>query len=402
MGTSGQVRILTHCDVQNARHPIGIGNASMRKTFKYRLLGNKGIFDKADNWLMLCRHLYNAALEQRISMYHQDKGHISYYSQNKQLPELKEAFPEYKEVGSHVLQNVINRLDRAYMAFFRRVKAGNGKAGFPRFKGRNRYNGFTFPDSSGWKLEGKYLTIRNIGRFKLRLSRPVEGNIKTVTIRREATGKWYACFSCDNVPEKRLEKSNATIGIDVGIKSLCVDSEGLITDNPHYLRESEKLLRRRQRRLSRRVKGSNRRSKARVLVAKTYEKVAMQRNDFLHKLANQYITQYGVIFIEDLNIKGMVRNHHLSKSITDSSWGKFFELLNWKAEEAGRIVTKIPRFEPSSKTCSACGAINQELKLSDRQWVCKSCGVLHDRDYNAAKNISAVGQTVQELTYASR
>ena len=145
-----------------------------------------------------------------------------------------------------------------------------------------------------------------------------------------------------------------------------------------------------------------------MLVAKAHEKVTNQRNHFLHKIANYYITNYGVIYIEDLNIKGMVKNHHLAKSINDASWGKFFEMSNYKAEEAGRLVIKVPRFEPTSKTCSACGAINQELKLSDRQWVCKSCGVLHDRDYNAAKNIhvvgmeifkSRVGQTLQELMY---
>jgi putative transposase len=138
-----------------------------------------------------------------------------------------------------------------------------------------------------------------------------------------------------------------------------------------------------------------------LLVAKAHEKVTNQRNDFLHKVANHYITNYGVICIEDLNIKGMSKNHHLAKSISDASWGKFFELLSYKAEEAGRLVIKVPRFEPTSKTCSQCGAVNQELKLSDRQWVCKSCGVLHDRDYNAAKNICRVGQTLQESTYGN-
>ena len=371
----------------------------MRKTYKYRIYANREVLGKADNWLCLCRRLYNTALEQRIAIYHQNKGSISCYSQINQLPELKEGFPEYKEVGSQVLQEVLERLDKAYKGFFRRVKI-EAKAGFPRFKGRDRYGSFTL-SQSGWKIDGKYLTIRNIGRFKLRLSRPIEGNIKTVTIRRETTGKWHACFSCDNVPERVLEKSINSIGIDVGIKSFLVDSEGNKVDNPAYFRQSEKLLRSRQRRLCRRLKGSNRRGKARLLVAKAHEKVKNQRNDFLHKVANQYIAQYGVIFIEDLYIKGMVRNHHLSKSIADSSWGKFFEMLTWKAAEAAREVIRIPRFEPSSKTCSDCGAINKGLKLNDRQWVCQACGVLHDRDYNAAKNINRVGQALQEQTYAN-
>ena len=203
------------------------------------------------------------------------------------------------------------------------------------------------------------------------------------------------------MPERKLEPSDKTVGIDVGIKSFSVDSDEHMKYNPAYFRHAEKQLRVRQRVLSRRVKGSQGRKEARLLVAKAHEKVANQRNHFLHRIANHYITNYGVICIEDLNINGMSKNHHLAKSIHDASWGKFFEMLNYKAEEAGRLVIKVPRFEPTSKTCSACGAINQELTLSDRQWVCKSCGVLHDRDYNAAKNIRRVGQTLQELTYGT-
>jgi putative transposase len=371
----------------------------MKKTYKYRLLGNKQTFIKADEWLMLCQRLYNTALEQRISIYRQHKETISCYSQINQLPEVRSEFPEYQAVGSQVLQDVIERLDKAYKAFFRRVKNGGGKAGFPRFRSRDRYDSFTLKQS-GWKLDGKYLTIRNVGRFKLRLSRTIEGDIKTVSVRREV-GKWYVCFSCDKVPERKLEPCTKDIGIDVGIKSFSVDSDEHREFNPAYFRHAEEQLRVRQRILSKRVKGSHGRKDARLLVAKAHEKVANRRNHFLHKVANHYITNYGVIYIEDLNIKGMSKNHHLAKSIHDVSWGKFFEMLNYKAEEAGRLVIKVPRFEPTSKTCSACGAINQELTLSDRQWVCKTCGVLHDRDYNAAKNIRRVGQTLQELTYAS-
>ncbi len=370
----------------------------MRKTFKYRLLGSKCTINKVENWLNLCCRLYNVALEQRITIYRQNKGSISCYNQIKQLPELKVAFPEYSEVGSQVLQDVIERLDKAYKSFFRRVKNGSDKPGFPRFKGKDRYDSFTLKQA-GWKLDGKYLTTKNIGRFKLKLSRPIEGNIKNITIRRESTDKWYACFSCNKVPEYKLEPSDKVIGIDVGIKSFCVDSDGNKVDSPAYFRHAEKQLRVRQRVLSRRVKGSQRRKNAQLLVAKAHGKVANQRNDFLHKVANHYIANYGVICIEDLNIKGMVKNHHLAKSINDASWGEFFEMLNYKAEEAGRTVIKVSQFEPTSKTCSECGAINQELTLSDRQWVCKSCGILHDRDYNAAKNIRRVGQTLQELTY---
>ena len=375
----------------------------MRKTFRYRLLGGKTVFQKANNWLYLCRRLYNTALEQRISIYKQNKTTISCYDQINQLPDLKNGFPEYKDVGSQVLQEVLERLDKAYKSFFRRIKEGKVKkeVGFPRFKGRYRYDSFTLKNT-GWKLNDKHLTIKNIGRFKLRLSREIQGDIKTVTIRRDDTGKWYVSFSCDNVPERKLPVLDTAIGLDVGIKSFLVDSEGNKVDNPKYYRKAQNLLRRRQRKFNRRVKGSHRRRKARLLVARAHDKVKNQRNDFLHKLANRYVDNYGTLVFEDLNIKGMVKNHCLAKSISDSSWGKFYELCAWKAAEAGRQVVRIPRFEPSSKRCSDCGAINQALKLSDRTWVCKSCGALHDRDYNAAINIRrvGVGQALQEVTYA--
>jgi putative transposase len=174
----------------------------------------------------------------------------------------------------------------------------------------------------------------------------------------------------------------------------------MVVDNPKYLKQSEKLLRVRQRTLSRRKKGSVRRKDAKILVSKCHEKVKNQRNDFLHKLANKYIQNYGTLVFEDLNIKGMVKNHHLAKSINDAGWGKFYELCAYKAEEAGRNIVRINRYEPTSKKCSVCGAINQELKLSDRKWVCKVCGATHHRDYNGAKNINTAGQAVQELTYA--
>jgi putative transposase len=358
------------------------------------------IFGKADEWLLLCQRLYNIALAQRIYIYRYNRKTISCYTQSKQLPELKEAFPEYQLVGSQVLLDVIQRLDKAYKAFFRRVKSGNGKAGFPRFKSIDRYHSFTLTQA-GWKLEGKYLIIRNVGRFKLRLSRPIEGNIKTVTIRRETSGNWYVCFSCDNVTERKLAPSVKAIGVNVGIKSFVVDSDGHREFNPAFFRQAEKQLSVRQRVLCRRVKNSNGRKDARILVAKAQEKVSNQRNDFLHKVATRYITNYSVIYIEDLNISGMIKNNHLAKSINDASWGKFFKLLNYKAEEAARKVVKVPRFEPTSKTCNECGAINHELTLADRQWVCKSCATSHDRDYNAAKNIHRVGQTLQEQTYGT-
>jgi putative transposase len=368
----------------------------MRRTFKYRLLGNKMAFNKLDTWLYLCRYLYNVALSQRISIYRQNKGRIRKNEQQSQLPELKMEFPEYKEINSQTLQQVVERLDNNIECFFRRIKEGAKKASFPRFKSQNRYNSFVLKQF-GWKLNGKYLMITNVGKFKIRLSRPVEGDIKTITIRKEHNN-WYACFSCNNVPEKKLPKLDTIVGLDVGIKSFLVDSDGNVTDNPRYLKNSEAILRRRHKSFDRSKKGSKRKSDARILLSKAYEKVKNQRNDFLHKLSTQYVKNYGTLVFENLNIKGLVMNSRMSKAISDVGWGYFYEYCAYKAEEAGRQIIQINRFEPTSKTCSECGAINEKLHLGDRKWVCLSCGVLHDRDHNAAKNIKRVGQAQQALT----
>ena len=367
----------------------------MRKTYLYKAKTNKTTETNCTQWLELCRILYNLALEQRISIYRQHGKSISAVDQMAQLLDLKEAYPEFKVVGSQCLQDVIQRLDRAYKAFFQRIREGNGKSGFPRFKSRNRYDSFTLKQA-GWKLEGRYLYIKNVGRFKLFLSRPVDGDIKTVTIRRSSTGKWFIAFSCDNVPVKEVSETDAEVGIDVGITHFCVDSDGNQIQNPKYLRQSEKLLRRRQRSLSRKKKGSNKRRKARTLVAKAHEKVTNQRKDFLHKAANYYIENNQTIYIENLNIKGMVRNRHLARSIADSSWGMFFNLLSYKAAEAGRTVIKVTP-NGTSQICSGCGE-KVPKSLSVRLHQCPFCNLCLDRDHNASLNILRFGQTRQALT----
>ncbi len=367
----------------------------MRRTYQYRAKISKQTEKNCLEWLELCRTLYNLALEQRISIYRQYGKTISANEQKKQLPELKMAFPEFKTVGSQVLQDVIERVDRAFQGFYVRLNQRNGKAGFPRFKSRNRYDSFTLKQA-GWRLEGRYLYVRNLGRFKLFLSRPVEGDIKTVTIRRTSTGKWFASFSCDNVPAREYPATTREVGIDVGIKSFCVDSDGSQINNPEYLKQSLKLLRRRQRSLSRKKKGSNRRNKARLLVTSAHEKIANQRKDFLHKLANYYIQRYQTIYIEDLNIKGMVRNRHLARSISDSSWGMFFNMLSSKAEEAGRTVVKVPPHN-TSQICSGCGE-KVPKSLSVRVHRCPFCNLVLDRDINASLNILRLGQSLQAST----
>ena len=364
----------------------------MRRTFQYRVQLSKTSETNCLHWLEQCRILYNLALEQRIMVYRQTRKSISLYTQQSQLPELKEAFPDFKIVGSQCLQDVLDRLDKAFQAFFQRVK--KGKAGFPRFKSFGRYDSLTLKQS-GWKLEGRYLHLAKIGRLKLYLSRPIEGEIKTVTIRRTTTGKWFVSFSCDEVKPRIFPPTDKAVGLDVGIKSFAVDSEGKVVENPKYLRESLKTLRVHQRKLSRRIKGSRRRHKVRIQLAQLHEKVANQRKDFLHKTANHYIHTFKYIAVEDLNIAGMVRNHHLALSIQDSSWGTFFNLLSCKAVEANRVLVKINPYGTSQR-CSSCGE-NVPKKLAQRTHHCPSCGVILDRDFNAALNIRS-GRSVQALS----
>jgi putative transposase len=317
------------------------------------------------------------------------------YAQKRELPSLKDAFPEYKAVGSQCLQEVIERLGKTYQAFFRRFKDGDEKAGFPRFKGRNRYDSFTLTQA-GWKLDGRYLTIRNVGTFKIRLSRPIEGKIKTITIRRSRTNKWYVCFSCDNVPNKPLPPSDKIIGIDVGLESFLAISDGTKIGNPRFFKKSQDILAKRQQNLSRKVKGSTRRDKAKFLVAKTYEKISNQRRDFHFKLANQLLKYYGTICIEKMN-GWNDDSKAMNRSMRDAAWFNFFDILCFKVEEAGRTIIKVPA-KNTSQMCSQCGEIVPK-DLSVRIHSCPHCGLILGRDINAALNILRLGQSLQVALY---
>ena len=360
----------------------------MKKTFKYRTKLNQKTLEKAENWLSLCRQLYNDYLEQRIIAYKTEKKSISCYDQIKQLPQLKKTNPEYKQVNSQALQDVVERLNKAYQGFFRRVK-NKEKAGFPRFKGQNRYDSFTLKQT-GWKLQENQLTIQKIGTFKIILHRPLEGDIKTITIRKDLTNKWFVCFSCDNVPQKLFPKTNKEIGIDVGCESFLTDSNGQKIDNPRFFKKSQDILKMRQQRLSQKVKGSNRRNKIRLLVAKIHQKISNQRKDFHFKVANKLIKENDRIYIEKLKNWKTFRN--LNRSMRDVAWFQFFNILHFKAEEAGRGVIEVPA-KNTSQLCSKCGRI-VEKDLSVRVHKC-SCGLEIDRDWNAALNILRAGAALQ-------
>jgi putative transposase len=361
----------------------------MKKTFKYRIYANKETINNAKKWLELCRKLYNSALEEQINTYKETGKGISCNAQMLKLKPFKQKFPEYKQVGSQVLQDVLQRLDLAYKHFFRRVKNGDNP-GFPRFRGYDRYHSFTLKQA-GWKLVGKYLTIKNIGTFKIKLSRPIEGTIKTITIKRSSTDKWFVYFSCDNVPDRPLSYNEEEIGLDVGCESFITDSNGNKIENPRFINKAQESLTFRQQRLARRKKGSNRRKKARVLVAKVYEKIYNQRRNFHFKIANNLVKQFGFIYIENLHNWKTFRS--LNRSMRDVSWFGFFDILCFKAEEAGRQVIKVPA-KNTSQMCSSCGAIVKK-DLSVRVHNCPYCSLTIDRDFNSAINILRLGRSLR-------
>lgn len=360
----------------------------MKKTFQYRIKSNQQTYQKAEKWLSLCCQLYNNCLNERIIVYKERRENISQYDQMKRLPQLKKVFPEFKQVNSQTLQDVIQRLDKAYQGFFRRVK-NKEKAGFPRFKGQNRYDSFILKQT-GWKLQDKYLEIKNIGRFNIFLSRPIEGDVKTITIRRTLTNKWFVYFSCDNVSQKLLPKTNKETGIDVGCESFLTTSYGDKVNNPRFFKSSQAILKMRQQRLSQKTKGSNRRNKARLLVAKIHKKIFNQRKDFHFKTANKLIKEFDKIYIEKL--KNWKTFRGLNRSMRDVAWFQFFNILRFKAEEAGKEVIEVPA-DNTSQLCSKCGQI-VEKDLSIRIHKC-SCGLEIDRDWNAALNVFRLGQSLQ-------
>ena len=346
--------------------------------------------------LRRCRELYNAGLEERQEAWRRRGVSITAASQSAQLPDIKEIRPEYRDVHSQVLQDVLTRLDRAFQAFFRRVKSGD-TPGYPRFQGSNRYNSFTYKQfGNGATLDGildnGFLVLSKIGRIAMRWSRPIEGMPKTVTLSREADG-WYVCFSCADVPTQPLPSTGQETGIDLGIESFATLADGTMIHNPRCYRRAERRLKTAQRKVSRRKKGSTRRRKAVKLLAKAHQQVKRQRQDFQHKAALQLVRDYDTIYHEDLQTANMLKNHHLAKSIQDAGWSGFLSILSAKAVWAGRTVVAVPPAY-TSQTCSGCGAVVKK-GLSIRWHRCPDCGTSLHRDHNAAKNIERLGQSLQ-------
>ena len=371
-----------------------MSDEGLRKAYKYKLKPTTEQERELERVRRLCCRLYNTALEQRITAYRYCGVTLTCYQQQAELPDLKAAFPEYGEIHSQVVQDVLARLDKTYQAFFRRVKTGQ-TPGFPRFQGRHRYHSFTYKQyGNGARLENGFLVLSKIGRVAVRWSRPLEGTPKTVTVSREADG-WYACISCAEVPAQPLPPIGRETGIDVGLKVFLITADGDAVENPCHYRRAEKQLAKAQRRVSRRQKGSHRRRQAVDHLQRAHQTVQRQRADFHHKTALAVLRQYDTIYLEDLRVANLVRNRHLAKSISDAGWAQFRTILEAKAACAGRRVVAVPA-QFTSQDCSGCGE-RVPKSLSVRTHVCTTCGLVLDRDENAARNIQWAGQALRGL-----
>lgn len=368
----------------------------MLRAYRYKLNPNKEQIEMFEKHFGATRFVYNWGIEQKTKSYQEGKKTLTFLGLGPELVKLKKENIWMKEVNSQSLLASLKNLDNAYTRFFREKK------GFPKFKSKyNPNQSFQCPQHCSVDFDKGFLNIPKIKNIKTVFHRNFEGTIKTVTISRTASGKFYVSILVEDgkeLPIKlRLERSNA-VGVDMGLKDFVVTSDGDKIDNPKYLRKSEERLARRQIKLSKKKKGSNNRNKQRKKVAKLHEKIANQRKDFLHKVSHQIVHKnHGTICVEDLCVKGMVKNHKLAKSISDVGWGMFYNFLKYKSEWYGKNFLDIGQFEPSSKMCSVCGNIKSDLKLSDREWACSKCGTKHDRDINAAVNIKNMAFTNQNL-----
>lgn len=363
-----------------------------RKTFKYKLQPTPVQAAQLGATLRVCRELYNAALQERRDAWKMRRVSVTYYQQKVELPEIRANREDCAAIHSQVLQDVVLRVHRTFQAFFRRVQNGE-KPGYPRFKGRNHYHSFTYPQwGNGASLAGNTLLLSKIGYIEVCWSRPLEGTPKTVSIIEEADG-WYVCFSCADVPVQSLPLTGEETGVDLGLESFLTLANGEQIPNPRHYRKAERALGYSQRRKDRRKKGSKRRRKAVLLLRKKYQKVARQRRDFHHKTALSLLKQYDTVYYEALQVANMAQNEHLAKSIYGAGWSQFCSILTFKAENAGKRAVAVPPAY-TSQVCSGCGVLVQK-GLSVRWHECPDCGASLHRDHNAALNIQWVGQTHQ-------
>lgn len=366
----------------------------MLRSFKYRLLPTEDQAALIDKHINYCRFVYNLALETKIYAWKSASKTLSCYDLTKQLTELKNTDCKWlNEVTAMSLESSVAHLDFAYKSFF---KGG----GFPKFKKKTNFGSVTF--RQGCKVDNDLVFLPKIKYVKFIKHREIaDGEIRTTVVSKTPTGRYFVSIliKCEaEIPEKKPVIADTSVGVDIGVKTFAVLSDGISYGNPKYLQESLTRLKKELRTLSRRYQRSkkvNEQSKGwhkqKMVVAKVYEKIYNKRKDFAHKISSEIIKRYDTVFTEDLNISGMKQNKTLSKAVSDAGWSQFMDFLKYKADWSGKNVVEIGRFQPSSKACSICDAVNKDLTLSDREWTCNACGATHDRDQNAAINIKKIG-----------